>query len=690
MTKEIERFGDSVILKLDVDGFEMLSLKNKKLAYHLSKAGLLGRNIYYIQNYKYNLNVKNTLELIYKNLNKNKFEGIDESLKNNFILYLKDFWLNVGIYDGFSSKKLNVPFSKNEFNRLVEKSGIDSNLSDLEITVGVLFDDKMTKQLRSIQENKTDVIAESGGNLYQNLTTDEVDFFRSVKYEKIHNSPKFGFNSLLNKKQVEVNSKEYNEYKEILLKKLDNIKDNQIEINLKKQIEKELLRLKENKDNIEIIVEDIISEKGLYGSYIGNIIFELKNAMKYAENVEQQNSISSLIKFYESGKPEDFDNHSLNWIKDKNSEVFFINGLIESYQDPKGVACTFESIVAFKNPEKTAKVNKIIKNIQWFEDNMPVLDIFKKEKATGLSASAVSVVGMAGATSPSLPLGICLPNSEWIREQYGSKSVNLLNVHNARGDNNELLEEFFLEEYLPIIKKYSSEAKSLHTDLHEVAGHGSCKTLNGVKNEDLDIFYSVIEESRADLVGLFFIPCPELQEMGIIDADVNLEEFSMAQYVEYLTNGLMLQLRRVEVGNNLSQPHFRNRQLISKLALHKSIESNAIEIVNINNKHFVKINNFKTLRKIFGDILMLIQDIKSRGNYKGAKDLVEMFGTLVDLPLHIEVVERVEKLNMPKKIGFLTPIIEEVKDENNNVIDFEIKNKESFIEDQLFLSKYYS
>lgn len=648
MTNQVERFGECAILELKTTGFEQLSLNKKQLVYHLSEAGLYGRNIFLQQNHEHNLTVKNVMEELYTLLTEKQHKS-DEF--DRFTLYLKKFWIHVGIYHGMDNKRLDVDITQFEFKNLLSLVDMQSAVEDIEITQKVLFNSSFTKPLKNIQQSGIDVVAESGGNFYKNLTSKEVVQFQEEQNNsrKIlssfneHEKPQYGFNTRLVK------------YKTGEIK------------------------------------EEVICKDGLYGSLVVKIIHHLEKAMSFVENKKQAESIKSLVAFYETGSAEDFDAHSLAWVQDKESEIFFINGLIESYDDPKGIRCTFESLVSFKNPKETAKVNKIIENIQWFEQNMPVDKEFKKEKASGLSASSVTVASMAGATSPSLPLGICLPNSDWIREKHGSKSVNLFNVENARGQSDDgVKEEFYLPEYQDVITRYASMSGSLHTDLHEVAGHGSCRSNDGVSNDSLDIFYSVIEESRADLVGLYYIGEQELVDYGIIDSDVNLEEFALAAYVKYLTNGSMLQLKRVGYGDDLAQPHLRNRQLIANWVIQND-NKNAVSTYKekATGKTYVKVNDIKELRILFGQLLFEIQRIKSTGDFDAAKEIIETYATKVNKELHAEVIDRFDELNTPSTYGFTTPLYKKIEDKNGEVLDIEIYRKPSFALDQLYLSTTY-
>jgi len=707
MTNKTERFGKCAVLPLNTTGFENLSLQKKHLVFHLTEAGLYGRNLFLQQNYEHNLVVKDVLE--------NMFESLSEKAyitpPSSFIAltdYLKRFWIHVGIYHGMSNKRLDVGFDQEEFDYLIKEAGVEEN-EKTELTKRVLFDETFTKPLKNIQKSGVDVVAESGGNFYKNLTEIEANehikkslnasiLFRKIEKERKNpESPLYGITKdEFFKNSGKIKTKDDGEKsKKQFLKTIDVILDSITE-GADHSDEKDLpqygfnSRLVKDEQTGEI-TEEFVCVDGLYGDLVSKIVENLEKAVEFAENTIQRESIETLITFYKTGSPEDFDTHSLKWVQDQESEIFFINGLIESYDDPKGIRCTFESLVAFKNPIQTEKVNNIIKNIQWFETNMPVDPSFKKDEAAGLSASSVTVAGMAGATSPTLPLGICLPNSDWIREKHGSKSVNLFNVANARGESEiALKDEFFLPQYLDAVKLYGSQAGSLHTDLHEVAGHGSCKSNAGVSNEALDIYYAVIEEARADLVGLYFMGLPELVEFGILEDDIDLEAFTQAAYINYITNGSMLQLKRVDFGDDLAQPHLRNRQLVVNWVLTNDTE-NCVELtIDIKNgKQYAKINDFDALRTLFGKLLGKIQEIKSTGNFDAAQEIVETYGTKVNRNTHAEVLERVKVLDTPSTYGFTTPLYEEVLNDNGEVIDYVTYQKPTFIEDQLYLSKRY-
>lgn len=662
MTK-VERFGEVTVLDLDVAGFDKLTLKQKNLAFYLSEAGMWGRFISLQQGSKYNLSVLKALLKIQETVFKSRTKKVKVA-KQKVEDYLKLFFTHNGVYHSMSGQKLNVPFNALDLESLKTEE-TEESINVLESTLL----SELVAEYRTVQEDGVDVVQVSGGNFYDGLTTQEVKDFRKTAYPS-----------------HAVDLSKFAEKMKSAKKEKQQVK---LAIELVKEIEKSEQvppygfneRLVKTESGIE---RQVICKNGLYGEYVEKIIENLTKALEFSENKKQRKSIKTLIKFYETGSAKDFDKHCVAWTKDQESSVYFINGLIESYEDPLGIGCTFESIVAFKNPEQTEKVEKITKNIQWFEDNMPFAPEFKKEKATGLSASSITVIGMAGDTSPTLPLGINLPNSDWIRKVHGSKSVNLSNVASSRSKNDtSLRDELFLPEYISVISDYAAETNSLHTDLHEIAGHGSGKLASGVSTDVIGAFYSTIEETRADLVGLYYIGSKKLQELGVIGAEVNLEDYAKAQYVTYLTNGALGQLRRVTLGNNLTQAHFRNRQLISTWILEKASESKVAELVVVEDKHYVKVNDVEGVRLLVGELLKEIQRIKSTGDYESAKTIVETYGTKVDQEIHKEVLDRISKLDIPNVVAFKTPLM--VKEGE----DYTIKFHEDFLSEQLALSKQY-
>lgn len=620
-----ERLGDIAILQLNTQGFETLTYPQKKLAYHLAQAGLWGRAISMDQGSLHTLPLIAAL----MELHEQKGGSLDTQRIVRDTLFI--LFAHNGIYHSMSGERLALPLTRRA-------------LAEIEIwnphaarALRVHWFEAAIPVQRTIQTEGVDGVADSGGNFYLGLTTQEVVDFRASGYPTPANAqevPPYGFNE----------------------------------------------RLVKGDDGIE---RQVVSSTGLYAGYVRQMIAQLQLALPWAENPAQKASIETLIAFYASGDAQDFDTHCVAWTQDRDSDIYFINGLIESYEDPLGVACTFESVVAFKNPLQTAKVNRIIESIQWFEDHLPFDSAFKKEKAVGLSASSITVISMAGETAPSLPLGVNLPNSDWIRGKHGSKSVNLENVAAGRsGYEVPLRHALYLPQYHGILERYGSMTNGLHTDLHEIAGHGSGKLLDGVNPDVLGIYYSTMEEARADLVALYFMPDEKLQAIGVYDADVSVHDAALAQYVSYLTNGAIGQLRRVKLGADLTQAHFRNRQLIATWVLEKG-DPSKVAMVQKDGHHYVEVHDVAHVRGLFGQLLAIVQRIKSTGDADGARELVMQYGTHVDAMIHQELLDRVSTLDMPKVTGFITPMLQEV---DGNVV---LAQTGDFLEQQLQLHRDY-
>lgn len=615
--KYAERFLDIAVTQLQTNGFEQLSQQQKMLAYHLSRAGLWGRYISLDQGSEFNIAMFRALLEMKSRLSQietsgDLFSTVEKQVHDSlYILFAHN-----GVYHGTTGEKVQIPLRAEDLDEL--KKAYPS--MDVVIAkIGQIWFSDAIKPWRTVQTDGVDVVASSGSNFYKNLTTDEVKKWRAENYPSHPSNdvevPPYGFNERLIKLDTGV------------------------------------------------IQREVVFKNGLYGPYIKKIIECLQKAMAYAENERQRKSIETLISFYETGTAKSFDEHCVAWTSDQDSDIYYINGLIESYDDPLGIGCGFESIVAFKNPIQTAKVNKIIDHIQWFENSMPFADAYKKEKAQGLSASSVTVISMAGETSPSLPLGINLPNSDWIRGKHGSKSVNLANSASSRSAfEQELNQALYLPKYHPLMDRYLNLTNGLHTDLHEIAGHGSGQVLPGVNTDVLGAFYAVIEECRADLVALYFMPDEALKAYGIFDEEVVVHDAALCQYVAYLSNGVFAQLRRIKEGQDLTQAHFRNRQLISTWILEHA-EKSCVELVTVDGKVFIEVHDVERLKFHFGQLLAIIQDVKSTGNYEGARDLVMGYGTKVNQEHLRQTHARIESLNMPKTICFVTPVIQVEGDE---------------------------
>lgn len=625
LTTYSERLQDIAILQLDTEGFDALTSRQKKLVYHLAQAGLWGRAISMDQGSVHNLPLIAALMALHKS--QRTSEALKQATRNClFVLFAHN-----GIYHSMSGERLELPLTRG---LLDEAQGADAQAA--RTVFAVLFDSSIPKH-RTVQTEGADGVAQSGGNFYTGLNEKEVMAFRQTAYpvpENPQEVPPYGFNE----------------------------------------------RLLKTSTGIE---RQIVCSTGLYGGYVRKMVEHLQRALAWSENEEQAASIETLIAFYSSGDAQDFDKHCVAWTKDRDSGIYFINGLIESYEDPLGVACTFESVVAFKNPLQTAKVQRIIDHIQWFEDALPFEPIFKKEKAVGLSASSITVISMAGETAPSLPLGVNLPNSDWIRGTHGSKSVNLENVASARSAYEiPLRNALYLPKYHEALARYGSMTNGLHTDLHEIAGHGSGKLLDGVNPDVLGIYYSTIEEARADLVALYFMADEKLKNIGVYDVDVVVRDAALAQYVSYLTNGAIAQLRRVTLGADLTQAHFRNRQLISRWVLERA-DPSKVAMVRDGERHCIEVHDVDYVRGLFGQLLAIVQRIKSTGDAEGARDLVMQYGTRVDPAIHQELLARLSALDMPKVVGFITPMLQNV---DGNIV---LSQSNNFLEQQLQLHRDY-
>lgn len=623
-----ERLNDIAIAKLDTAGFSDMDLRKKKLAYHLSEAGMWGKVISLHQVSQYNIRLLDNLIFLFEEVNHE--EKVWEQLRDT----LFTFFAHGGVYHTTTGERLDFPIQLEDLRKIKDTLETFTAAKAVE---EILFSKDLMPHYRTVQKDGIDVVKESGANFYVGLTTDEVKQFREDVYPKVEGDeiPPYGFN-------------------ERLVKNSDGSIDCQV-----------------------------ISSVGLHAHYVGKIIKELEKALFYSENEQQKASIETLIQFYKTGDAADFDKHCVAWTNDKESSIYFVNGFIESYKDPLGVACNFESIVAFKDPSQTAKVEKIIENIQWFENNLPFDSKFKKDKAVGLSASSINVISMAGDPSPVLPLGINLPNSDWIRKKHGSKSVTLANVDSSRNTYDiPLMKALYLDKYQDVIKRYGNETGVLHTDLHEIAGHGSGKVLDGVNTDVLSTYYSVIEECRADLVALYYIPDEKLKEIGVFAEDVNVKDAALAKYVVYFTNGAIGQLRRIKLGNDLTQAHFRNRQLISTWLLEHA-DKDKMAMVTKDGRFYIEVNDLEYVRTLVGVLLSEIQRIKSEGDFEAAKTLVETYGTKVNPLVHKEVLERVSSLGLANVMGFMTPIL---VDKGNDV---EIMYQDDFLSQHIELYKKY-
>lgn len=640
----VEQFADLRILRYDVPGFNELTPKQKEFIYYLSEAALCGRDILYDQNGKYNLRVRRTLENIHTSY---KGDRNSEEFKN-FVVYLKRVWFSNGIYHHYSSDKLVPGFSREYFNTLVENSDKSKfplgNGQTLEAFMAeltpVIFDpDVLPKKVS--QDPEKDLVTNSAVNFYENVSQDEAEaFYNKMKDPNDETPVEYGLNTKLVKENGNV--------KELTWK-----------------------------------------ADGMYGAAIQKIIFWLEKAAPVAESPDQENLVRKLIEYYKSGDLNTWDEFNIIWAKSIEPRIDFVNGFIEVYEDPLGLKATWESVVNFKDVEATKRTEIISSNAQWFENNSPVDDRFKKKEVKGVSAKVITLAQLGGDCYPATPIGINLPNSDWIRKEYGSKSVTLENITYSydqaslgSGFNEEFLSS---EEEIELLKEYGFIAGNIHTDLHECLGHGSGQLLPGVSSDALKNYQSPLEETRADLFALYYIMDPKMVELGLIP---NLDA-AKAEYISYVRNGLMTQLTRIQPGKNIEQAHMRNRQLITKWCLEKGSEDNVIEKITLNGKTYFKINDFDKLRSLFGELLKEIQRIKSTGDYEAGKALVEKYGVKVDTELHKEVLERYEKLKLAPYTGFVNPVYKPVVN-NGKITDITVSFEEDYNEQMIRYSKDYS
>lgn len=625
-----ERFADLQMLRYKVEGFEDLTLKQKTFIYYLQEAALYGRDILFDQNGKYNLRIRKMLEDVYVN-----YQGDKES-KNFKALeeYLKRVWFSNGIHHHYGSEKFVPGFTRKWLQDAV-------NCSD-EIA-DVIFNPNVLQKRVNLAEG-ADLVKTSASNYYENVTQAEAEeFYARQKAEGDSLHPvMYGMNS----------------------------------------------RLVKNKNGE--LIEKKWTVNGLYGSAIRKIVENLKLARPFAEDEQQQKVIDLLISYYETGDLKTFDQYSIAWVENTAPLVDFVNGFIECYGDPLGLKCSWESIVNFKDVEATKRTETLSANAQWFEDHSPVAPEFKKEKVKGITAKVIKAAILAGDLYPSTAIGINLPNSDWVRAEHGSKSVtigNLTNAYNQAAKGNGMLQEFaFGKEEIALVEKYGDLTDDLHTDLHECLGHGSGKLLEGVDGDSLKAYGSTIEEARADLFALYYLADPKLVELGLVP---NAEAYK-ASYIAQMQNGLLTQLVRINLGNNIEEAHMRNRALIARWALEHGKKDNVMELVKRDGKTYVKINDYQKLRGLFGELLAEIQRVKSTGDFKGAQNLVETYGVKIDPELHKEILDRYAKLNIAPYKGFINPVYTAVRDAQGNITDVKISYTEGYAEQMLRYSKDYA
>jgi dipeptidyl-peptidase-3 len=633
----VDRFADIEVLRYKVPGFENLSLNQKKLVYYLTEAAIYGRDILWDQNCEVNLELRQVLEKIYTNYSGDKTTADYVAFEK----YMKQVWFGNGIHHHYSTDKFVPEFSKEFFaaqfkaNKLGDKKKL-ARLSD-----AIFNTEKYAKRVN--QADGQDLIKTSANNLYDhNVTQAEVEaYFNALKDTTDLTPISYG----LNTRVAKVNGK---------------------------------------------VVEQPYRIGGLYSAAIEKIVENLKKAMPYAENQAQRNYIEKLIEFYTTGDLKTFDEYSILWAQETASQVDFINGFIESYGDPLGMTGSWESIVNFKNLEASHRTEVISSNAQWFEDNSPVNSEFKKDKVRGVSAKVITAAILAGDSYPSTPIGINLPNANWIRAAHGSKSVTIENITEAYDEashGNGFNQEFVIDkETGDLLDKYLFITDNLHTDLHECLGHASGQLLPGVDPDALKEHGSTLEEARADLFALYYLADPKLIELGLLD---NPEAYK-AEYYKYMLNGLMTQLMRIEPGKDIEEAHMRNRKLIAEWAFEHGRANNVVEMVTRDGKTYVKINDYAALRNLFGELLKEVQRIKSEGDYEGGRELVLKYAVTVDPKIHNEVLDRYSHLSIAPYKGFVNPVYTAVKDANGNITDVTVSYNEDYPTQMLRYSRDYS
>lgn len=636
----VDHFADIEVLRYKVPGFEQLSLRQKQLIYHLTQAAITGRDIIWDQNCKYNLSLRTLLENIYLN-----YQGDREDKEfKAFETYLKQVWFANGVHHHYSMDKFRPGFSQKFFSKQVKALPEAQQPADIESLTKLIFDPSFMPK-RVNQAEGEDLIVTSACNLYDGVTQAEVEAYYAALKDTTDTTPiSYGLNTRL----VKVDS---------------------------------------------VVVEQTYELGGLYSNAIQEIISHLIQASHFAENEDQKQVILTLIDYYKTGNLRTFDEYSILWVNDTKSRVDFINGFIESYGDPLGMTGAWESIVNFKNVEASRRTEIISANAQWFEDNSPIDPRFRKAEVKGVSAKVITAAILAGDAYPATPIGINLPNANWIRAQHGSKSVTIENITQAYDEashGNGFNEEFVIDDYTrELMNKYLFITDNLHTDLHECLGHGSGQLLPGVDPDALKAHGSTLEETRADLFALYYLADPKLVELGLLD---NPDAYK-AEYYKYILNGMMTQLMRIEPGKDVEEAHMRNRKLIAEWAYEMGKAENVIELVLVDGKHYIKINDYDKLRDIFGQQLYEIQRIKSEGDYEAGRELVEKYAVKVDPALHAEVLERYSHLNIAPYKGFVNPIytlvVEEVDDEVV-VVDVKITYDEDYVNQMLRYSRDYS
>ena len=626
----VDKFYDLEILRYQVPGFDELTLQQKTLAYYLSEAALQGRDILFDQNGRYNLRIRRALEALYLN-----YKGDKQS--DDFLLfekYLKRVWFSNGIHHHYSEDKFLPEFTEAWYRQACAEAGLTVD----ETLIPVMFDPAVMPK-RTNQAAGQDLVLTSAGNYYEGVTQAEAEAYYAAHKDNSPEPKWIGLNSKLTKENGKV-------------------------------------------------VEKTYKVGGMYSAALEKVVYYLQKALPFAENDQQRQVIEKLIEFNQTGDLQAFNEYCIAWVRDLDSRVDFVNGFTETYTDPLGITGTWESLVNFKDMEATKRTAIISENAQWFEDNSPTDARFKKEEVKGVSAKVITAVILAGDCYPATPIGINLPNANWIRKEYGSKSVtidNLMHAYNEAAKGNGFNEEFMVSnEIREAYNQYGAMCGDLHTDLHECVGHGSGKLLPGVSKDALKEHASTIEEARADLFGLYYMADPKLVELGLLPNEHAYESY----YYQQMMNGLMTQLVRIEPGKDIEEAHMRNRQLIAMWVYKHA--NGAVELIEREGKHYLQINDFAEVRRLYGELLKEIQRITSEGDYAAAKAMVEDYAVKVDPTLHSEILARYAKLNLAPYKGFVNPVYTPVFDAEGNITDVTLDYTEGYVEQHLRYSRDYS
>jgi dipeptidyl-peptidase-3 len=641
----VDQFEDMRVLKYKLPGFELLSLQQKKFIYYLGEAALCGRDIFWAQNFKYNLKVRKTFEAILESYKGNK-ESPDYKA---FLVYAKRVFFANGIHHHYSNDKLKPGFPENFLAELIKGSdpallplAMDETTGKLIMFISpVIFEENLFAR-KIEQKAGADLVTGSATNMYEGVNQKEVESFYSGKTDPKDPHPvSLGLNSKVVKRDGK-------------------------------------------------IIEEVYKSGGLYGPAIDQIIFWLEKAKAVAETGMQKEEIGLLIDYYRTGDLKIWDDYNVVWAKDTSPVVDYNNGFIEIYGDPLGMKATWEAIVDYKDVEATKRTDIISANAQWFEDNSPIQPKYRKEKVTGIAAKVINIAMLGGECYPVSPTGINLPNADWIRKEVGSKSVTLGNITNAYDEvskGNGFLEEFVAsKEEIARVKKYGSVADALHTDLHECVGHASGKLAEGTDPAALKNYASPLEEARADLFALYFMMDKKIIDLGLLP-DIDAVK---AEYDSYIRNGLMTQLVRIKPGKEIEQAHMRGRSSISHWVYEKSKAENVVEMFQRDGKSYVKINDYKKLQTLFGELLKEIQRVKSEGDFEGGKSIIENFGVKVDGQLHSELLERYAKLKLAPYTGFVNPILIPIYDDEGGISDVKVEYVDDYLSQMMYYGKKYS